>query len=212
MRNRRRLQTFVVVAFVVVAIPRAAGGAESRIVIFSPVESDARIELALEAIAFWNETFEELGLEPAFAEPSLVAGSAKRRALENYAWQISRRAGRPPAGPLEPPPPQELLDIEAEVVVLLSVLQGLMPFSWPLPEISRYFIAIQQPGSSRTTSDPRNVIAHELGHAVGLEHNDDPRSLMCLPCGLSTPEAGEETFLPLTPDDRARLVELYSGE
>jgi predicted Zn-dependent protease len=26
---------------------------------------------------------------------------------------------------------------------------------------------------------PRNVIAHELGHAIGLPHNSDPALLMC---------------------------------
>ena len=57
----------------------------------------------------------------------------------------------------------------------------------------------------------RNVIAHELGHTVGLRHHQDPHSLMCVPCRTESLRNGKLDFLPLTELDRERLIELHSG-
>ena len=95
------------------------------------------------------------------------------------------RATRLPAGDAEPPPPAALVDLHADVVLLLS-RQDILSFTWPLPRVSppRYLVVIRRVrGPYRT--DPmvtRHVVAHELGHALGLDHNAEPHTLMCGPC------------------------------
>ena len=181
----------------------------TRVLIVGADGSDARIALTHEAIEFWNRTFADLDLEPVLVDAEVVLASPVTRVLENYAWQISRRAGRHSAGPSEPDPPAELTDLEVDVVVLLSA-QDLMPFAWPMPETSRYFVAINtDPDLPSGSNATRNVVAHELGHVVGLVHQDNPEVLMCLPCRPPAPEGEEAAFRPLTPQDRSRLVELY---
>ncbi|MBK7831714.1 MAG: matrixin family metalloprotease [Gemmatimonadetes bacterium] len=55
----------------------------------------------------------------------------------------------------------------------------------------------------------RNVIAHELGHVLGLEHNGDATTLMCgrpASCRPVDFASGNARFFPLTAEDERRLT------
>jgi len=61
----------------------------------------------------------------------------------------------------------------------------------------------------------RNVVAHELGHAIGLPHNDDPRLLMCgrpAPCRPDAFTSETPHFFPLSAAEKERLQKLYPSD
>jgi len=58
----------------------------------------------------------------------------------------------------------------------------------------------------------RNVIAHELGHAIGVGHNADPAMLMCgrpAPCRPGLFASQTPHYFPLSAGDRAKLLAMY---
>ena len=211
----RRVCAVPVVAALAIGTLTAAAGElpdNPSILVLTASAADDRVAPSREAIAFWNDRLAELGVASRFAESHVVVESPVERALENYARQVAQRATRLPAGDAEPPPPAALVDLDADVVLLLS-RQDILSFTWPLPRVSppRYLVVIRKVrGPYRT--DPmvtKHVVAHELGHALGLDHNAEPHTLMCGPCQPLTAEPDATGFLPLTAGDRVRLVELH---
>jgi len=58
----------------------------------------------------------------------------------------------------------------------------------------------------------RNVIAHELGHAIGIGHNSDPALLMCgrpAPCRPPLFASQTARYFPLSGAERSRLLAMY---
>jgi hypothetical protein len=76
-------------------------------------------------------------------------------------------------------------------------------------------IAMIRNTNSPPTSLPnvmRNVIAHELGHAIGIGHNSDPAMLMCgrpAPCRPGLFASQTPRYFPLSAGDRSRLLAMY---
>ena len=56
------------------------------------------------------------------------------------------------------------------------------------------------------------VIAHELGHAIGLGYNNDPTKLMCgrpAPCRPDKFRSSVGKYFPLTEVEKAYLLKIY---
>ncbi len=187
----------------VVSPSDSVGAARRRIAVLAADAEDGRIEMVDQAVSFWNGSVSDLGLSAVFADAEFLVPPEGLRPFENYAHQLSQLAGRLHSSAPGPSPPEALFTVEAEVVVLLSA-QNLMPFAWPLGEDGRHFVAV--PAGDERENVVRNVIAHELGHVLGLKHVREPGVLMCQPCDTSTALGQDEPrFLPLTEVDRARL-------
>ena len=192
----------------VAAASEPAHGGPRGVAVLVADADDERIAMVGEAVSFWNEAVSVLGLAAPFSKPGRGAPSEGLRPFENYAHRLSQLAGRLDSSFPGPQPPEALFRVEAEVVVLLSA-QSLMPFAWPYGDDGRYFIAI--PAGDERDNVVRNVIAHELGHVLGLKHLREPGVLMCQPCDTSARSGDQPRFLPLTDLDRERLRSFLGG-
>lgn len=184
---------------------------EHRVVIIAYDTNDVRLPMALDAIKFWNDVMGELDLNVRLVEELHIA-SPVTRALENYARSISQRAGRLRGGPGEPDAPAEITDFGVQAVLLLS-RQDLMSFAWPLPRYPGHFVAIEEDRSAMAVNPniARNIIAHEIGHTLGLRHNRDPTTLMCGPCRTHELAVDRPEYMRLTERDHRRLIERYAS-
>jgi hypothetical protein len=115
----------------------------------------------------------------------------------------------------EPPPdvPERVRQMPGDLIIAWSD-GDFVSFSRRLPSGARVVVGIRS-DQFRPLSLPnvgRNVIAHELGHAIGLQHNDDPTMLMCgrpARCRPAVFSSDVARFFPLTGADKDRLLHLY---
>ncbi len=166
---------------------------------------DPRVAPVREAIVHWNGELARLGLGVRFdsgtvasarvPEDALRAASAAKRGPWSLVAEARLRA--------------RLSDVPGDVVVALS-RTDLISFSVPWRSGRKGVVGVRR-SDIRPLSLPntvRNVVAHELGHVLGLAHNRDSTTLMCgrpASCRPAVFASDRARFFPLTAVDERSL-------
>jgi hypothetical protein len=168
---------------------------------------DPRLPLVEDAVAFWNDTFAELGTPFRLGTLTQVVGAIPVEDLKMLSNFVL--TGEPPRELM----PESFKRTEGNIVVALSEGE-FISFAFRRATLDKAVVAIKDYRSFPLTlpNVARNVIAHELGHAIGLPHNADPTTLMCgrpAPCRPDLFASEHPKYFPLTEADKANLQRMY---
>jgi hypothetical protein len=171
--------------------------------------ADTRVTAVREALGHWNAEAARLGLDVRFDSGTVIsvpppedAVRAASRSMPLGGFGVLRLRAA-------------LADVAGDIVIVLS-RADVISFG-ATTGTGRVGIIGLRPADRWPLSLPntaRNLVAHELGRVLGLEHNADSTTLMCgrpAPCRPATFASERGRFFPLTARDAATLQARWGG-
>jgi hypothetical protein len=161
---------------------------------------DERVAYVREAVAFWNGQLRAQHAATLFGPISFSDADVDEDELQRMSMAMNTAGIRLPAS---------VRAIDTDVVIVLARGE-FASFTMPAREHAPAFVAIRTAGVPPLSykNVARNVIAHELGHVLGLEHNADATTLMCgrpASCRPDVFRSSTPHFFPLTAAEKRRL-------